>query len=320
MVLELYNHIESKNPGSKVLSKALGLRDSKGLGETPLIKAIRKDKYDMFDLLLQINKDKILKYDEVLCATDNLGRNALHHAVVKQQTNIVKKLINLDADSSKLRNEKDSKSKDPQLLDDSNMFKDLFETVWDAAKAGNVERLKQIISINDNDQKPYKVNAQTPWQGNTALHIAVKNKQLKVIKLLIWELNADNKIENNSGLNAIDFCKKFIKDEATRATAMGLLTKMHQNTKVVKNLEQKREKARARHQAYEETNRLRQSLKAAIETRGYDIAKMFKVFDSDGSGTFDQMEFEAAFTVLELDFKVSELRKLISLSDKNNDG
>lgn len=83
MVLELYNHIENKNPASKVLSKALGLRDSKGLGETPLIKAIRKDKYDMFDLLLQIN-NKILKYDEVLCATDNLGRNALHHAVVKQ--------------------------------------------------------------------------------------------------------------------------------------------------------------------------------------------------------------------------------------------
>jgi ankyrin repeat protein len=136
-------------------------------------------------------------------------------------------LIYLDADSGKLRNAKDSKNKTPQLLDDSNMFKDLFETVWDAAKAGNVERLKQLIKVNENDQKPYEVNAQTPWQGNTPLLIAVKNKQLKVIKLLIWELNAGNKTENYSGLNAIDFCKKFIKDEATRATAMGLLTKMH---------------------------------------------------------------------------------------------
>jgi len=101
---------------------------------------------------------------------------------------------------------------------------------------------------------------------------------------------------------------------------MGLLTKMHQNTQVVKNIEAKREKARAREHAYQETQRLRLSLRKAIETRGYDIAKMFKVFDSDGSGTFDQTEFEAAFTVLELDFKVSELRKLIELSDKNNDG
>lgn len=38
---------------------------------------------------------------------------------------------------------------------------------------------------------------------------------------------------------------------------------------------------------------------------------MFKTFDSDGSGTFDQTEFEACFTVLEIDFKVAELRKLI---------
>jgi hypothetical protein len=101
---------------------------------------------------------------------------------------------------------------------------------------------------------------------------------------------------------------------------MGLLTKMHQNTQVVKNIEAKREKARAKEHAYQETQRLRSSLKKAIESRGFDIAQMFKTFDSDGSGTFDQTEFEAAFTVLELDFKVSELRKLIELSDKNNDG
>jgi len=51
-----------------------------------------------------------------------------------------------------------------------------------------------------------------------------------------------------------------------------------------------------------------------------DIAKMFKLFDANGDGTFDQTEFEAAFTVLEIDFKVSQLRRLIELSDKNSDG
>jgi hypothetical protein len=148
----------------------------------------------------------------------------------------------------------------------------------------------------------------------------VKNKQLKAIKVLIWELKADNKIENKAGFSARDYCNKFIKDEATRATAMGLLTKMHQSTQVVKNIEAKREKARAKERAYQETQRLRASLKKAIESKGMDVKKMFTMFDSDGSGTFDQTEFEAAFTVLELDFKVAELRKLIQLSDKNNDG
>lgn len=47
---------------------------------------------------------------------------------------------------------------------------------------------------------------------------------------------------------------------------------------------------------------------------------MFKLFDSNGDGVFDQTEFEAAFTVLEVPFKVADLRRLIKLSDKNHDG
>ena len=47
---------------------------------------------------------------------------------------------------------------------------------------------------------------------------------------------------------------------------------------------------------------------------------MFKLFDTNGDGTFDQMEFEAAFNVLDIEVKVADLRRLIALSDKNNDG
>ena len=94
-------------------------------------------------------------------------------------------------------------------------------------------------------------------------------------------------MENKAGFSPKDYCNKFIKDEATRATAMGLLTKMHQSTQVVKNIEAKREKARAKEHAYQETQRLRVSLKNAIESKGMDIKKMFAMFDSDGSGTFD---------------------------------
>ena len=35
--------------------------------EPPLVKALRKDRYDLFELMMQINKEKILKYEEVLC-------------------------------------------------------------------------------------------------------------------------------------------------------------------------------------------------------------------------------------------------------------
>ena len=206
------------------------------------------------------------------------------------------------------------------MLDNKKLFKDVFETPWDAARIGNTERLKQLIGTSDKDTKPFTAMSETPWLQNTPLHVAVKHKQLKAIKVLIWELNSDAKQENKAKLSAKDYCKKFIKDEPTRITVMGLLNKMHQNTVVPKNLEAKRAAARKRQADHDETNRLRTSLKNAIESKGYDIAKMFKMFDTDGSGSFDQTEFEAAFRVLDINFKVAELRKLITLSDKNNDG
>jgi len=83
MLLELYLHIESNSPNSKVLSQALTIKDYSNLKEPPLIKAIRKDRFDMLNSMLMINKEKILKYDEVLCQIDETGKNALHHAVIK---------------------------------------------------------------------------------------------------------------------------------------------------------------------------------------------------------------------------------------------
>lgn len=62
--------------------------------------------------------------------------------------------------------------------------------------------------------------------------MAVKHKQIKAVKLLVFELNANSKAPNKSKQTPIDFCKKFIKDEATRFTVMGLLTKMHEVTTV----------------------------------------------------------------------------------------
>lgn len=127
-----------------------------------MIKALRKDRYDLFELMLMINKDKILKY-EVLCIPDGAGRNVLHHAVIKQHSDIVRKLILLDADSHKLRDQIDTKQKTPEMLDTKKLFKDIFETPWDAARIGNTERLKQLIGISEKDTKPFTAKSETPW-------------------------------------------------------------------------------------------------------------------------------------------------------------
>ena len=44
------------------------------------------------------------------------------------------------------------------------------------------------------------------------------------------------------------------------------------------------------------------------------------MFDKNGDGVFDMTEFEAMFTVLEISFKLADLRLLVRLTDKNKDG
>jgi len=47
---------------------------------------------------------------------------------------------------------------------------------------------------------------------------------------------------------------------------------------------------------------------------------VFKRFDTNGDGYFNEIEFGCAFTVMGVDFNKENLRKLIRVSDKNNDG
>ena len=63
-------------------------------------------------------------------------------------------------------------------------------------------------------------------------------------------------------------------------------------------------------------------LRKAIKDQGpkFSLEDMFKRFDFNGDGCFNQTEFESAFTVLEIPFKTASLRRLIQLSDKNRDG
>lgn len=98
--------------------KALGMKDLNAQGDTLLIKAMRKDRYDMINILLDLNVEKYLKYDEVLLKTNlKEGRNILHHAVSKGDYDIVKRLVYLDSDHGKLRACKDFKDKTPAVCD-----------------------------------------------------------------------------------------------------------------------------------------------------------------------------------------------------------
>ena len=103
-------------------------------------------------------------------------------------------------------------------------------------------------------------------------------------------MKCDTQAKNVNDLTAADYCKKFVKEEDIKACLMGLLTKMHQNTVVVKNMKAKQFAREQKLKEYEEMQALRKTLKVKIEKKGMDIAKMFQMFDTDGSGSIDSKD------------------------------
>ena len=67
--------------------------------ETSLIKAVKKGHKD---IALMLATSGYMDYD-MLCMTDGMGQNVLHHAVSAAMTELVMKLIYFDSDSGKLR-------------------------------------------------------------------------------------------------------------------------------------------------------------------------------------------------------------------------
>lgn len=101
----------------------------------------------------------------------------------------------------------------------------------------------------------------------------------------------------------------------------GLLDRTNMSTKVVRNTEIKQVKKEAKSAKNREVETLRQKLKSALTKKGItDLVGVFKRFDTNGDGYFNMIEFGCAFTVLKVDFSQEDLRKLIRLTDTNNDG
>ena len=60
--------------------------------------------------------------------------------------------------------------------------------------------------------------------------------------------------------------------------------------------------------------------KALVKQKIYNVAQVFKRFDTNGDGYFDENEIISALTILKVDFGKDDLLKLIRYTDSNNDG
>ena len=126
----------------------------------------------------------------------------MHYAVQLKQKETILFLVKYDADYNKLITGKDIKGKTPIDFDKTKSFENELYTIWDAAKDNNITILNKLI----NELNYYEINEQTNFKGNTALHIAVKNKADKAILFLVLN-GADKNIKNKKGLTPFEFIK-----------------------------------------------------------------------------------------------------------------
>jgi len=153
------------------------------------------------------------------------------------------------------------------------------------------------------------------------MHLAARYANLDTIKLLMpystGKLRGFECDKNTAGKSPLEYAKFHSKDINVLTTIEGLLNKLHTSTKVIKNAEVKLEKAERKNKADSEVQKLKDTLKMRLAEKKIDLGKAFKMFDKNNDGFFSAMEFECAFTVLDVDFKKSDLRKLMDVTDTN---
>ena len=116
-----------------------------------------------------------------------------------------------------------------------------------------------------------------------------------------------HEIKNAKGQTPFDIAKASVKDKEMLNTIEGLL-RGSKSTKVVRNADIKLNKFKDEQSKIETITRLREKLKAALSQAKVSLGQFFMKFDKNGDGKFSPLEFETAFTCLEIDFSKAELR------------
>lgn len=82
-------------------------------------------------------------------------------------------------------------------------IKPYFKTIWHAAKEGDLDLVKNLLAIDDNDK-----DLVSSKQGNTPLHYAVMNNHYNLVRLLVVDKQANIKILNINNLTPGDIAEK----------------------------------------------------------------------------------------------------------------
>ena len=303
--------------------------------ETILIKYVKKKDLKTIKYLLDelCRTDKKLNID--IYKGDYNNRNALHHAVLLKQKEIIKYLIKYDSDNNLLKTNKDSKGKTPIDLDRTKTYEYEYITIWDAAKRNDVNLLKKVHK----ELKYYEVNEQTFINKNTPLHDAVKNKAERAILYLLKE-GANKDIKNINGQTPLDtiekvkfpdkkwikIVKKLFNGEIKEFTDLDKLEidRGLENNNSLKIGKKKEKKNKTLDEALSQDMRLLNLLsliKQEIIKNDINLEELFNQLDKKKNGKLSFNEFKKLFKNLNIeDIKEEDITYIMIYLDTNKDG
>ncbi|WP_342263506.1 ankyrin repeat domain-containing protein [Spiroplasma endosymbiont of Clivina fossor] len=167
-----------------------------------------------------------LKTDDFFSLNSNSDNNILYIFIIQNNFELAKLLIKLNPDK-KIINSSDINNNTPLLLainkDAIDFIKFLLENGADVNLQEKKVSMSIINAINNNNWEiinilfdhGHNVNFQDPLVNNTYLHIAARNGQLELVKLLL-ERGANPNIQEKKGLTPLYFAAESDKTEVVQ--------------------------------------------------------------------------------------------------------
>ena len=160
------------------------------LGCTPLHLAAKKGHVECINILLISGADSY--------CLDFRSWNILHYASFHGCKKAVRFIAKYDADYDRLQQMRNSQNKLPIEIAHDPSVKPFFDTLWHAAKEGNLDLTNKLLNEKED------INEQSTIELNTPLHLAVINNHYLEVKLLIKE-GCDPNIYNKYGIKAYEY-------------------------------------------------------------------------------------------------------------------
>jgi len=160
------------------------------LGCTPLHLAAKKGHVECINILLISGADSY--------CLDFRSWNILHYASFHGCKKAVRFIAKYDADYDRLQKMRNSQNKLPIEISHDPSIKPFFDTLWHAAKDGNLDLTNRLLNEKED------INEQSTIEKNTPLHLAVINNHYLEVKLLIKE-GCDPNIDNIYSIKAYQY-------------------------------------------------------------------------------------------------------------------